>query len=63
MDEVPQKKSVSVNLSNTVFSMLDFFTLEDGTNYEFMPSNISKESRSHMTIWRCRPWFVSAWYG
>ena len=50
MDEVPQKKSVSVNLSNTVFSMLDFFTLEDGTNYEFMPSNISKESRSHMTI-------------
>jgi hypothetical protein len=32
MDEVPKKKTVSVNICNVVFSLLDFLTLEDGTD-------------------------------
>jgi len=30
MDEVPKKKTVSVNICNAVFSLLDFLILEAG---------------------------------
>jgi len=30
-------------------------------NYYFMLRNISEGCGSHMTIWRCRPLFGSAW--
>jgi len=32
-------------------------------NYHFMLLSIPEEHRPHMTIWRCRPWFGSAWSG
>jgi len=32
MDKVPKKKIVSVNFSCTVFSLLDFLTIEDGAD-------------------------------
>jgi hypothetical protein len=32
MDNVPDKKTVSVNSHHPVFSILDFLTLEAGTN-------------------------------
>jgi len=32
MDKVPKKKIVSGNFSWAVFSLLDFLTLEDGTD-------------------------------
>jgi len=32
MDKVPRKKTVSVNLSHALFSLLDFLALEDGTD-------------------------------
>jgi len=65
MDKVPKKKILLGNFSWAVFSVLDFLTLEDGTdmlsqnvrNYHSMLHNISEEQRSHMTIWQCRLWF------
>jgi hypothetical protein len=32
MNEVTKKKILSVNFSHAVFSLLDFFTLEDGND-------------------------------
>jgi hypothetical protein len=32
MDKVPKKKTVSVKFSRALFSLLDFVTLEDGTD-------------------------------
>jgi len=41
MEKGPQKKMVSVNFCQDLFSLLDFFTLEDGTNR--LSRNVSKE--------------------
>jgi len=71
VNKVPKKK-VSVNFSHALFYLLDFFTLEDGTvgcpktsvrNYHSTLRNNTKEQKSHMMIWRGRPWFGSAWLG
>jgi len=54
-----------------MFSLLDFFTVEDGTGlighpetpertHHSKPCNISEEWRSHM-IWQCKPWFGCEW--
>ena len=40
MDKVPKKKSMSVNFSQ-IFPLLDFLTLEDGTNR--LSQNVCKE--------------------
>jgi hypothetical protein len=32
MDKTPKKKTVSVNLSHALFSLLDFLALKDGNN-------------------------------
>jgi len=40
-------------LTSVMFSLFDFFTLEDGT----------KEHGPHKMICRCRPWFGSVWSG
>jgi len=60
MDNNPKKKKiVSFNLSHATFSLLDFLTLEGGTdrlsrnfirNYHSVLYNISEEGRSHMMI-------------
>jgi hypothetical protein len=73
-DKVPKKTTVSVKFSREMFSLLDFYTTEDGTRlighpkmperrYHSKLCNISEEWRSHMMIWRCRPWFGSTWSG
>jgi hypothetical protein len=41
MDKTPKKKMVSVNFCQEFFSLLDFFTLEDGTNR--LSRNVSNE--------------------
>jgi hypothetical protein len=41
MDKAPKKKMVSVNFCQDLFSLLDFFTLEDGTTR--LSHNVSKE--------------------
>jgi hypothetical protein len=41
MDEVPKKKILSFNFSHTMFSLLDFFTLEDGTDR--LSRNVGKD--------------------
>jgi len=41
MDKVPKKKIVSVNFSHAVFSVVDFFTFENGT--DMLSRNIGKE--------------------
>jgi hypothetical protein len=41
LDKDPKKKIVSVNFSHALFSLLDFFTLENAT--DMLCSNISKE--------------------
>jgi hypothetical protein len=72
MEKVPKKKIVSVYFSLAMFSLLDFWPLKIGPiccpetsvrNHHSMPYNISKERRSHMTIWWLRPWFCSVWSG
>ena len=39
MDKSQKKKIVSVNFNRALFSLLDFLTLEDGT--DMLPQNIS----------------------
>jgi hypothetical protein len=64
-----EKRVVSVNFSCAVFSLLDFSTLEDGT--EMLSQNVSyaslhgirEEHRSLMTVWRCRLLFGSTLFG
>jgi len=60
MYEVPEKKSVSINFSCAMFSLLDFLTPKMGPigrpktsvrNYNSMLHNSSEEHRSHMMIW------------
>lgn len=72
MEKVPKKKIVSVYFSLAMFSLLDFSPLKIGPiccpetsvrNHHSMPYNISKECRSHVTIWWLRPWFGSVWSG
>jgi hypothetical protein len=41
MNKVPEKKIVSVNFIRVLFSVLDFFTLEDGI--VFCPKGISTQ--------------------
>jgi len=41
MDEVPKKKTVSVNFCHAVFSFFNFLTLEAGINR--LPQNIGVE--------------------
>jgi hypothetical protein len=41
MDKVPKKKTVSVKFSRALFSLLDFVTLEDGTDRS--SRNVGKE--------------------
>jgi len=68
MEKVPKKKTVSVNFSHAVLSLLYFLILEDGTdncpemsvrNYYSMLCNISEECRSHddlvkkYLVWLC----------
>jgi len=66
MDKVPKKK---INFSRVLFFCISS-TLEMGTivssntlvmNYHSTLHNISEEWRSHMTIWRYRPWFGLTW--
>jgi hypothetical protein len=40
-DKVPKKKIVSVNFSHALFSLLDFFTFENGT--DMLSRKIGKE--------------------
>jgi len=63
MDIVPEKKTVSVNFSHAVSSLLDFLTLKMGPigclkmsvkNYHSELHDISEEWWSHMILWRCR---------
>jgi hypothetical protein len=42
MEKAPKKKTVSVSFSHTLFPLLDFSTVEDGTNR--LSQNISSES-------------------
>jgi len=59
MDKVAKKKTVSVNLSRAMCSLLDFLTLEDGTDRLSQMAvrdyhhtlHISEERRSHTMIW------------
>jgi len=46
MDKVPNKKTVSVNFSCALFSLLDFLSLESGTNR--LSQNIGKELQLSM---------------
>jgi len=41
MDRVPKKKIVSVNFNHAILSILNFFTLEVGT--DMLSRNIGKE--------------------
>ena len=43
MGKITAKKNLSVNFSHAVFSLLDFLTLEDGTDR--MSRNVGKELR------------------
>jgi len=65
MDKVKKKKVASVDFSCALFSRWDFLILVDGPtgcsvtsvrNCHSMPHSIPEEHRSHLTIWRCRPW-------
>ena len=49
VDKVPDKKVVSVNFSHAVSSLLDFLTLEDGTNrvYRNVGSELSLYAVQH----------------
>jgi len=61
-DKVPKKTTVLVNFNRAVFSLLDFYTVENGTGlighpttlerrYHSKQCNISKEWRSRIMIW------------
>jgi hypothetical protein len=71
MDQVTERKIVSVNsvmlcslfwISSPLKLGLIGCPKMSVQNYHSTLCSISEEHRSHM-IWRCRPWFGTAWFG
>jgi len=65
LDDVQShKKKKKIDLSViSMFPLFNLLTFEDETDRFSYSSlnNIPEELRSHITLWRCWPWFGSAW--
>jgi hypothetical protein len=59
MDEVPKKKTVSVNFTRAVFSLFDFLTLVPKHRYTVSTVGFILSQKQGL----CVVWFRAIWFG